>query len=59
MQTEAKCAYCSDFAIGYDEDDALTCGDAATCMRSVKPIGIVEMSSDEDDGDDEDKEVSS
>lgn len=44
-----NCSYCSDSAVGYDEDDAPTCGDAAICSAAVRPLGIVEVSSDSDD----------
>ena len=31
-----ECAYCSDEAIGYDAEDAPTCGNEATCTPAVR-----------------------
>lgn len=46
-----KCEFCSDEAVGYDEEDLPTCGDATTCTKAVAPLGVVEVSSgDEEDG---------
>lgn len=45
-----ECAYCSDEAIGYDAEDAPTCGNEATCTPAVRPQPrVVEVSGDDDD----------
>jgi len=54
-----SCAYCTDDAVGYDEENAPTCGSAAHCTVAVRPMpAIIEVSScdDEDEDGDDDTE---
>ena len=54
MSRIIECVYCSDDAVGLDEDGAPTCGDAETCMPVVNPLpAVIEQSCD--DGSDEDE----
>lgn len=44
-----ECDYCTDDAIGYDEDGYPTCGHSG-CTPSVRPIGVIETNYDDDAG---------
>lgn len=45
------CEYCTDEAIGLDEDGEKTCGNSTTCTESIRPLDVsaYEVSNDDDD----------
>jgi hypothetical protein len=48
------CLYCTDAAIGVDDEGAPTCGNPTTCAASVDELPCVIAYSDDDPDDDTD-----
>jgi len=44
-----ECTYCTDAAVGIDEDRNFTCGNADTCMPTTAPLPAYIETPDDDE----------